>query len=142
MAEKKILIQKSEQNFSSAKVLIDNQMYNSSVHCSYYSCFQIVICIIGDDYNYKEYQEWVRKKKENNSKKTGNHDFSIHKVCELIKYSEDVAGFNNGINQLKALRNKADYRNNLIGNNGSGKAYKMAKKINQILFKNFSDELK
>ena len=36
------LKEKSEFNFDAAQLLIDNYLYAPSVHCSYYSCFQLM----------------------------------------------------------------------------------------------------
>ena len=37
-----ILLIKSVDNYKAAKFLVENQYYNSSIHCAYYSCYQLM----------------------------------------------------------------------------------------------------
>ena len=59
------LKQKSEFNFDAAKVLIDTNLYAPSVHCSYYSCFQLMKFALKDfcGINYDELYQRIGNSK-------------------------------------------------------------------------------
>jgi len=57
------LEEKSQVNFKSAQLLINNQLFASSVHCSYYGMFQFLICMFSEKTN-KNFDEITYEQKE------------------------------------------------------------------------------
>ena len=127
------LKEKSEFNIDAAELLIKQNLYAPSVHCSYYSCFQLMKYtlknIIGIDY--EEQGNQIRLSKQN------SHNFVIHAIGKEIKRRNpyDFRYFNNNIRELKALREEADYENVEILIDKSSMAYEKAKKLRLSLLK-------
>lgn len=102
-----ILLDKSEQNKDAAKLLHDEELYCSSVHCSYYSCYQLMIHII---YNVLGYDEQQYTETED-IKSAGSHNFSMNIIRqEIINSSNSIGDFNDNFRVLKKYRMKADYQ--------------------------------
>lgn len=106
---------KSKQNLSAAKLLIDRSLHSSSIHCSYYSCFQKISYMLFCIHSKEELERQARTKKINGGKhvhfisqfKQEILPFVADKNSEISK--KNVTDFYEKINQLKKLRIIADY---------------------------------
>jgi uncharacterized protein (UPF0332 family) len=103
-----ILLNKSEQNKDAAQLLHDEHLYCSSVHCSYYSCYQLMIHII---YNVLGHDE-ERYSESDEIKNANSHNYTMNIIRqEIIKTnSNSIRNFNDYIKFLKNHRKKADYQ--------------------------------
>jgi uncharacterized protein (UPF0332 family) len=110
------LLKKSVQNISAASLLIENELYASSVHCSYYSCFQKLKNVISLAYSCK-YEDLEIELRDLNSKlktnqRLGTHEFFINrKLFDLIKREKEDHRIINEINDIKSFRTDSDYKN-------------------------------
>jgi uncharacterized protein (UPF0332 family) len=127
------LKEKSEFNIDAAKVLINNYLYAPSVHCSYYSCFQLMKYALKKiaGIEYEDLGKQIRLSEQN------THKFVINEIGKIIKRKNayDFRYFNNNIRELKALREEADYENVEILIDKSEKALKKAKELRLSLLK-------
>ena len=123
---------KSEINLDSAELLHKNYMYPSVVHCSYYSCYQLMKHI------------WLTSMSKTDaelrlltsSTKEGSHEVLINQLYFYIKSrSQDFREFNNTIGQLKKLRRKADYEDVQIDFSKSKNSIDLSKSTLSILRK-------
>ncbi len=101
---------KSAENLNSAKLLIENGYYTASVHCLYYSCFQLAKYILKTfgtiDYN-----------TQNSQKGADSHSF----ICEQLFQLNDkqkgrivAVDCRSYLQKLKFGRVKADYQEFII----------------------------
>ena len=98
---KSILKQKSEFNLDAGIKLINEYLYAPSVHCLYYSCFQLMKVII-HEYDGIKYEDFEKK---------DAHEFVIHKIITHLNGidKKEYLEFNRIIKELKKLRTEADY---------------------------------
>lgn len=129
--------QKSNFNLEAANVLINNQLYAPSVHCSYYSCFQLlkytIKCFFGDDYNTQSVNISTGKEK--------SHQYVVNYVSNRLKGFvglEESLKFKRKVNDLKQFRVESDYENIEVNLDKGTKAYEKAKEIRTYLIKNFN----
>jgi uncharacterized protein (UPF0332 family) len=128
-----ILKQKSDINLMAAELLHNNSLYPSVVHCSYYSCFQLMKHL------------WLGKmgkteedlKTANNNTTEGSHEVLINKIIAYLKNSTsaDSRTFQSNIGQLKKLRKKADYESVQIDVSVSKDSIDLSKATSGILKK-------
>lgn len=120
---------KSEENVLSAVLLIDNSLFTSSVHCSYYAGFQFTKYVLanfcGIDYE--------RQEKESKGK-----DSHFYIQSEMEKRFEDserlnFIDYNKYFNKLKKFRKKADYSQDFINKEEAEKACSCAEKLIDLL---------
>lgn len=100
------LKEKSNINHESAKVLIDKQYYASSVHCSYYSVFQLLKYLVSffNGYSYDE----ISQKTQSSGK--GSHVYIKDEILEFVKGDRSEYRFvKNRIKDLKHFRLQSDY---------------------------------
>lgn len=127
------LKEKSDNNVKSAQSLINQSLYSSSVHCSYYSCVQLMLHILRSDLSKTEAQ--IEREQRGQS----FHNWLIN----LIKLEFDGRDpsqsrtFYSTIGQLKALRVKADYKNIEILPNEANRALTNANTMLMSLKNNF-----
>ena len=127
-----ILINKSKENQTSAQLLINNNHYASSVHCSYYSSVQIMLHILLNKFNFTP----EKLEAESKMKFTGSHVFAKNFLLNKMKEKNErfkARDFNNYIGELKNKREKADYQEEIINTELSQEALEQSKKINAIL---------
>jgi hypothetical protein len=133
------LLNKSNVNFAAASLIKDTHS-NSSVHCSYYGCFQILKYILVEKVGKKEPDieaERVQRSKAK-GKQIGTHEIIIELLCEHFvnlvdrKVFTDVRGW---IYDLKNFRMESDYKNAEIVKSDGVKAYTTATKIRDELNK-------
>ena len=126
------LKEKSEFNIAAAELLIENNYYAPSVHCSYYSCFQLLKYVInnffGIDY------DTLSSKIAMSDKHT--HTYVINYIGDEI---DNMAGtidsrwFLRTIKDLKQFREESDYDNIEINIDRGQLAYEKAIEIRKYL---------
>lgn len=114
------LMLKFEQNLKSAKMLIENEFYASSVHCSYYALFQFMLCKIN------QYAKMSFEDIAESTKASDSHRSTIDKLFALIREKQilpemervKVEVFNTNLEKLrkkikdiKKFRAESDYQN-------------------------------
>lgn len=127
-------------NFDAAEKLIQspNYHYCASIHCAYFSCFQVLKFILLTIFEEKE--EEVYAKRKTGIREIGEHEYYIQKIHESLLSSKDYVSakdFKNKINELKSLRTVSDYKIDTIEKPKSEYAIKLADEILKILRKNF-----
>lgn len=130
------LKEKSLFNITASKLLIDNNLYCSSVHCSYYSCFQLMKFTMKDffDVDYSV----LCTKISLSGKKTHRYiidylENEIHKNAGL----RDARNFKHKIKDLKVFREESDYENVEISIEQGQKAYNIANELRSFLTQQF-----
>lgn len=121
---------KSEENLSAANLLIESNMYTSSVHCSYYAGFQFSKYVLANCCKI----EYDKQDKE--SKGADSHFYVYTKTGESLDKKDEHLSFldyNNKFSKLKKLRKQADYSDMIIKENEARKAYQCANEIISIL---------
>jgi uncharacterized protein (UPF0332 family) len=130
------LKEKSEFNINAAELLIANAYFAPSVHCSYYSCFQLLKFTIKNFFGI-EY-DILASNISSSRKKT--HQFVIDYIAsELIGFTgrEESRKFKRTIKDLKQFREESDYDNIEIGEDKGKTALRKAKEIRKYLKTNF-----
>lgn len=106
------LKEKSEFNLEAAKLLIENNLFAPSVHCSYYSVFQLLkyLYIKGKKISFDELSQRIQNDNRN------THRYLIEEFClylqtlnnqEFDHYS--IRNIKRDINDLKQFRTESDY---------------------------------
>ena len=127
-----VLITKSKENTSAAQLLIDGNHYTSSVHCSYYSCVQVMIHILLYDYGFTQGTLEI----EANAKGSGSHVYAKNYLFKKMKDKNKKAiarDFYKEIGELKNKREKADYEEETISSDLSEEALAQSLRVNKIL---------
>lgn len=104
------LRQKSDINIAAAKLLLDKTYYASSVHCSYYSCFQLLKYTIMDFFGI----DYVTLSSNISTSEQNTHQYIINFISnKLTEYagSNDSRDFKRKIKDLKQYRFESDYEN-------------------------------
>ncbi len=129
---------KSEENIEAAKLLIENELWTSSIHCSYYSCFQIVKHIICHKLNisYKKQDEIAK------DKKIGSHNYLLSSIKKKLKSLHNISveeqrHIANSLSELKTLRIRADYRSEIFDKEKSTGVLSMAEETITIMSEKF-----
>jgi|SRR6185312_354672 len=130
------LTDKSEINRDAAQRLYNIQFYCSTVHCAYYSCIQFMMHIILYELGYTES---TLATAISNDQRTGSHEFYINLITKhLIAKNtnrDDRKLFSEEIVNLKRLRTKADYNDEIIGESQGRYSLTKATDIYKILRK-------
>ncbi len=103
---------KSEINKEAAKVLHEKDYYAPSVHCSYYSCLQLMKYCLNSHFKFSEKEINTKVNQYTTNNKDGSHNFYISflfKEIKNISTTRESIDFNNKINALKKIRITADY---------------------------------
>ncbi len=115
-----IFKKKSEDNLTAARLLCDKTLYYPSVHCAYYSSFQLMKFVLKDffsiDYIAQE-KELAEKKKTKASSGMGVHVYTIEKFQSLSQGKIDrivLQKLIRNIKDLKQFREKSDYQETII----------------------------
>ncbi len=125
------LKQKSDENEKAALHLLNLNMFASSIHCTYYSCFQLILHIFLTKDVCSEYELSKIKKNE------GSHNETINKIASKIYSRDTKRSFNSAMNTLKKFRREADYLNLEITSEKADKATDLNIKIKTYLNKSF-----
>jgi len=127
--------EKSSQSSAAADHLIKSALFSSSVHCSYYSCVQNLLHILFNKLNLdqKQFQSDAR----NNNK--GTHKWAADVIgIQIAKKSvKDYKWFQREFGELRALREVADYSEELIGSDSSRDAKRRCSTLNNFLTQTF-----
>ena len=108
-----ILFEKSQQSLESAEYLHDDEKYCSSIHCSYYSCIQLMRHILFNEIE-PPYDERTFDDLPQVMNAKGSHNFLIMELKNLIQNKNtsrttDIRKFSQDLHDLKKLRKDADY---------------------------------
>jgi len=113
---------KSDENLTAAQLLIEHKKYNSSIHCSYYGCFQYMKCMLCHNVN-------IGYDKQDEKRGRDTHDFIFGLLLKKMKNVTIEKRFRTNYESLKAKRKKADYANKQINQFDSLSAIEEAKSI-------------
>ncbi len=129
------LKEKSNFNIDAAKLLQDRNLFAPSVHCSYYSCLQLMKVAINEFIGIS----FEEMELQTISMKTDTHNYIIKIIGDNIhNYSkEEHMIFNRNIKSLKKYRINSDYKNTQITTSESFKAFGIAKEIRAQLQETF-----
>lgn len=123
-----MLLKKSKENSTAAVLLHENKMYNSVVHCAYYSCYQQMVKINGDATKHKI-------GKNSHEKVINFFNKEVTNKKRLIAFD-----FYKNIKWLKDLRHTADYNKTIeISPEESEESIKSSKLVLEILDQVFKD---
>jgi len=128
---------KSNINFTAADTLQkQHNLYDPSIHCSYYACVQEMLHIIFTKLG--KTQEEFDKERYDNGK--GTHVWASKLITSELgrKDWQEYKYFQKHFPELKKLREKADYSERKGGRDDSAEAYRLSTTlVNQIkqLFK-------
>jgi len=123
---------KSEFNFDSAALLIEKDMFAPSVHCSYYSVFQLM------KYLYIQIKKISYKNLNQNiiSDKRNTHKYLIEEFCLHLQSDSsyklnrfEVRELKNDIQDLKQFRLESDYDDIEINYKKSTQALRLSESI-------------
>jgi len=126
------LKEKANFNFTAAEKLIELNLYAPSIHCSYYSCFQLMKFTIKDFFG-KDYATLSQEIRNSN---LNTHAYIINYICKEIKNNcslPEFGKFNRKIKDLKNFRENSDYENIEITIDESQKALEFASEIRKQL---------
>lgn len=128
-----ILLRKSNNSIAAAKQLMDSNLEAPSVHCSYYSCIQLMLHIAIEKLGESSESLLSRSNFEN----TGSHVTLTNEIKKELtnrttNYSE-LQTFSNNLATLKRNRTEADYMEIDITRPKCSASLDIAKKINAIL---------
>ena len=118
---------KSIENIQAADLLIEKDLFASSIHCAYYSCFQLTKYTLKTPYNIPYDDQEI--------KGSDSHNYVMNLMCNKLRaknifYSVDYKSW---MNKLKKERKKSDYLNTIIIKEDAIFALDLAKKINELL---------
>lgn len=125
------LREKSSFNEDAADLLIQNNLYAPSVHCSYYSCFQFL------KYTLKTYKKSNYDLIETNSLAypRGSHTYIIDNVLSEFRKkvldNKEYAKLKRTLSDLKEFRTRSDYYNIEISIDEAEKCQSFNKSIKQ-----------
>ena len=119
---------KADENFEAAKLLITNTMYSTSIHCLYYSCFQLSKFALNKNGITYDDQERL-------SKGLDSHHYIITETANQIDPKSHLGylDYNYNMSRLKKMRRKADYTNAKISLSEAEKACSMAESVRKII---------
>lgn len=108
-----ILKDKAELSFKTAGFLISEKYYNPSIHCSYYSCIQLMLDVFLEKLKISESMLETQAKTFMQVNRTGHHVFYIQKMRDslLAKGATvlEINSWHNDLSQLKQKRETSDY---------------------------------
>ena len=108
-----ILENKSNENHAAGLILINQNHFSSSVHCSYYSCIQLMKHILLFNEGKTEEELFAMQK----SASQNLHEFLINHFISQLRENNVYTLYRDSIGklgQLKVLRNNSDYKEIVI----------------------------
>lgn len=127
--------EKSNQNLTAANLLLRNSLYPPSVHCSYYSCIQLMfhILFIKLKLNEASFKADVR------NHKTGSHVWASKLIeSEIYKIDRnEYKWFQKSFPEIKKLRENADYSPFPMKQGDGHDAIRRAESINNLMTRLF-----
>jgi hypothetical protein len=130
------LVKKSEQNNDAAKLLLSKDLFASSVHCSYFACFQLMKSHVKHILNI----DYLTLDNRIKSKSKSTHKYLIGLMTNKVHHvlsSEDAHTFKTKLKELKQLRVETDYENIEITQEKSTKALELSETVRNIIVKTF-----
>ena len=125
----RILLDKSQSNIEAAELLHDEEFYAPSVHCSYYSCIQLMRHVIFNKFGEDEMEFDGRPEVQSN----GSHNFLISYLRDKIDNPVNGRSFSENIRRLKNHRINADYKQMNVLKGDSTTSLSLAKATRTIL---------
>lgn len=116
---------KSEFNIDGAELLINNDLFAPSIHCSYYSVFQSMMFVYCSK-NGITFEEYSLDAK---AQQGSSHNHLIKIFCSLETDRRASQFLKRKIDDLKASRIKSDYDNFQVDSEFSNRALKIAKEL-------------
>lgn len=126
------LQEKSNLNFVAAALLLDKGLYAPSVHCSYYSCLQLLKFAINDFFGI----DYSTLSSNIATLKTNSHQYIVNFVYSELKKNvqiDEARKFKHTIKDLKNYRVESDYHDIDIDSEKGYKAYEKAKELRGYL---------
>lgn len=128
---------KSEHNLLAAEILIENGLHAPSVHCSYYSCFQLSKYALKEfaGIDYIQQEEELNQLKQKQSTKFGSHEYVIFKLGNEINRcsKETYRIFSTNFKILKSFRKKSDYLDEMISDEQSKESLRLSTELVELL---------
>jgi hypothetical protein len=128
---------KSEFNVASAEVLIDEDYYAPSVHCSYYGVFQYISSKLNSlGKTYEEVSNDIRESRKSGGKVLNSHEYPIKLILEEVKKKTDdiySTKLKDKIDLLKTFRKESDYLNISINMEQGKESLRLSKEIISVL---------
>ncbi|MFB6454116.1 hypothetical protein ACE38W_02505 [Chitinophaga sp. Hz27] len=125
--------EKAKQNLRDSVSLIHSQGYSSSINRSYYSCLQTIFHIL---FTKKKYEKKQFVADTKNNQKGSHVQAALLIGIELAKINlEDYYWFKRHFSDLKKLREKADYSEDLIDQEEVYQALRKAESIIKLIRK-------
>lgn len=135
-----ILKEKAKFNLDAAELLKTNNLFAPSVHCSYYSCLQLMKATINEfkGISYDQLKRDIQHARE--KQKLNTHTYVIKYIGdEIYSFSkEEFAKFNRNIKQLKIFREVSDYEEKEITFEEGSKALRIAREVRDQMKKIFN----
>lgn len=140
------LKEKSTINLSSALALTNKEENClSSVHCDYYSCYQLMLYYLDTEYGYndskrkKEYDDYLLHFAGKSA--LGSHEYWIKKFGDILRSDNHIINSNiidRNVKILKENRVEADYKDTDFTKRDTDRLYDMALNTIRIINKNFN----
>ena len=108
-----ILENKSNESHAAGLILINQNHFSSSVHCSYYSCIQLMKHLLLLNEGKTEQELFLMQQSANQNL----HEFLINYFIRQLRDNNVYTQYRDSIGklgQLKVLRNDSDYREIII----------------------------
>jgi uncharacterized protein (UPF0332 family) len=126
-------LEKTNQNLSSAQILLDQSHYSSSVHCSFYGCLQTMAHTLFIKLNHNKLQfDYDRRLRK---METHQYIFALIKKEVEKSLKPEYNWFIHNYSKLKKLREQADYSEDPITHSQGYEALNMADAINNLINK-------
>lgn len=101
------MINKSNENLEIAQTLINKRLYNASVHCTYYGCFQYIKYVL----NIKN----ILPYEDQNKNRPDSHIYLMQSMYNKINSDRIVRAIRTNYESLRDKRKIADYEIDFIG---------------------------
>ncbi len=120
---------KSEENIQAARLLAHRNMLAASIHCAYYSCFQL------SKYMLKLCCGLSYEQQDEESKGKDSHYYIVDKLSDYLNTKSHLSfiEYIKYIAKLKRLRKKADYTDMEVTEDDAWVAIKSANKTIALL---------
>ena len=124
------LKEKSNINHESASILIARNLHASSIHCSYYSIFQLLKYVVheltGDSY------DEIANKTRRSGK--GTHLYIKDEILKFVRDNrQEYRFFKNSIKDLKHFRVQSDYEDIDIDSGKSNESLRLATELREFI---------
>lgn len=105
-----MILQKAEENHEAFKILKERRLFTASVHCAYYSAYQMSLYVLYQRYGISP--DVISEK----AKGVGSHKYVIGTLKNAMAKDSrfDSMNYRNYINTLKRYRKIADYSETMI----------------------------